>query len=490
MKKIFNIALSAMMAFAFAACEDDPYLGQPVVNPQQPIMPADGITATDIVAPDGSVNLEAAKSTGSVDMLSITRLENFPADQQLRVVMNVSATEDMASSLPVDLPLTEAAAPAIYTAAAPAEDFDNAFKQLVSREPSVKAMYVNYVAYVLQGTTSVLLGAVGTPQKVMVTPFGYEHPLEDNYYIYGTATDNAIATALKLNHEGSPYDSPVYKVKVDITSDQINADGGWKFKVIPQSTKDAGKTWEQDKNLTFIGFGGKEGTMAYATAEEDCEWIVISKPGSYMLNVNVLDLTYELTNAIDYLYVPGSNNDWSSWSTKLFTSDYINYTGFANLVGDFKFTGTAGWNVDFGNYGSDPNAGDKANYTLLNGSNDNFKLDGTPGLYKLNVSLGTLTYDKQRIEKIGVVGSHNGWNAGEAPLLTPSDDNLSWEGTITFSAGDEFKFCMNGGWDINLGGAEDNLTFGAANLKAPEAGTFLILLDLSTVPYQCYLEKQ
>lgn len=487
MKKFLNIALTAALALTFSACDDDDvFYGIPTVNPQQPIMPANGITATDIVANGGTVNLDAVKTDGYIDVLNVTKLENFPADQELKIVMNVSATQDMAQSQPITLNVIDGtAAGVIKVAQAPALDWNAAFQTLVSRDPSAKSMYVNYVAYAVQGTSEVLLGSVGATQALSVIPFSPEHPVETAYYIYGTVSDGSIANAVKLSHEGNQYDNPVFSTKISISSQQIADNDGWKFKVIPESTFKAGQTWEQNHSLTFIGAGKNDGTLAYATAEENCQWVVITTPGDYMLNINVLDQTWSLSNAIEYIYVPGDGNGWS-WSTRLFTSDYANYQGFAYLTGSFKFTGTAGWNTDLGNYGAGA-----SNYELQNGSNTNFTVDGTAGLYLINLNLSALTYKKTLVKNVGLVGSHNGWNAGTATAMSPSDDFLTWEAEVTLTDSDEFKFCMNGGWDINLGGTEDNLQLNSpTNLKSPGAGTYLIVLDLSSLPYQAYIEEQ
>lgn len=486
MKKILNIALTAALALAFTACDDiDVDYGIPSKNPQEAIMPADGVAASSVVANGGNVNLETA-TNGYVDIIDVTKLENFPAGQELKIVMNVAKTQDMAGAEQIDLnvvPGTDAGV--IKVGQIPVQTMDEVIKGMVTRDPTVQStVYVNFVAYAVNGTSTVLLGSIGQQQAIVVTPLSYEHPVESTYYVYGTINGNSIADAVQLSHEGNQYDNPVFKMKVDITTEQINADGGWKFKVIPASTKNAGQTWEQNKNGVFIGAGAGEGTLAYATAEEDCEWIVVTTPGEYMLNINVLDQTWNLSNAISFMYVPGDGNGWS-WATQLGTTNYINYTGFANLKGSFKFTGAAEWNNDKGNYGAGA-----SNYDLENGSNTNFNVDGTPGLYWLDVNLASLTYSKTYVGKIGVVGSHNGWDAGNATAMTPSDDNLTWEAEVTLSDSDEFKFCMNGGWDLNLGGAEDNLTVGAGNLPSPGAGTYLIVLDLSTLPYQCYIEEQ
>lgn len=486
MKKILNIALSAVAIMGFTACDnDDVFTGIPVVNPQQEIMPADGIKATDNYTDQGSVDLSAMSTSDNVTMLNIAKVENLPASQTLSVVMNASASADMSASQAIVLDVVaDPTGKYQYIAQTPALQLDEVFKTLVSREPTAKNLYVNYVAYATEGTTTVLLGSVGTAQTLSVTPFAYEHPLESAYYVYGTISGDNVASAAQLNHSGSLYDNPYFQIKVTVTGDDVAA-GGWKFIVVPQSTVQGGKTWAENPQATFIGAGATEGTLTYATATEAPVFATINKPGSYMLKVNLLDLTYEVSNAIEYLYIPGDGSGWS-FNTKIGTTDFIHYSGYAFLKGSFKFTGSAGWSADFGNYGRDGND----NYKLLNGSNDNFSVDGPEGLYRLWVDMSTLTYEKTLIENIGVVGSLNGWNAGSPILLTPSSDYLSWEGEVTMSAGDEFKFVMNKGWGLNLGGQEDNLVQDGGNLHAPGTGTYYVLLDLSVIPYQCYIEEQ
>lgn len=486
MKKIFNIALTAALAIGMAACSDDDYLGKPVVNPQQPLMPANGITAADIVTEGGAVDLNAAGNDGSVAMLNITKLTDFPADSRLSIVMSVSDNAGMTNASTIELVQNSGEGSAIYTYVAPAEPWDAIFKQKISLSPDAATMYVSYAAYAVNGTSRVILGSVGEPQSVTVTPFAPEIVLEDTYYVYGTASAT-VSGAVELTHSGNAYDNPIFKLPFSVTSADV-ADGGWKFKVIPASTKQAGQTWDQNHALTFIGAGEKDGTLAYSSASEDVDFVTISKPGEYMLEVNVRDLTYKVSNAIPFVYVPGANNDWSTWSTKLYTDNYINYQGYANLTGDFKFTGTAGWNNDLGNYGK----GDADN-KLQNGSNTNFSLGSDPaGLYYLQVNLSELTYTRTRITSIGLVGEYNGWNADHSNgvgVLTPSEDNLIWEGEVTFtSSNSQFKFNMNNGWGISLGGSIDELKQTNDNVTGPAAGTYLVLLDLSSYPYQCIFE--
>ena len=87
-----------------------------------------------------------------------------------------------------------------------------------------------------------------------------------------------------------------------------------------------------------------------------------------------------------------------------------------------------------------------------------------------------------------MIGGFNGW--GESTVMTPSDDFLTWTGEVTLSAGDEFKFRANDAWDVNLGGSLTNLVQGGDNLKATEAGTFIVTLDLSVNPYSATMVKK
>jgi hypothetical protein len=65
-----------------------------------------------------------------------------------------------------------------------------------------------------------------------------------------------------------------------------------------------------------------------------------------------------------------------------------------------------------------------------------------------------------------------------------------WTATATMGVG-EFKFRANNGWDINLGGDLQNLSYGGDNIAVTEAGTYLVTLDLSNpVAYKASFIKQ
>lgn len=194
---------------------------------------------------------------------------------------------------------------------------------------------------------------------------------------------------------------------------------------------------------------------------------------------------------IECLYTPGNSNGWNQEaSQKLGTyptndkwTEFVDYQGFAYLDGPFKFTSAPNWDgINFGDSGepgilsTDPGAGD------LNAPE--------AGLQYLFVNISDLTWkDPVMITAVGLIGTATpaGWDSDTD--LTPSDDMLTWTGTIVLTAG-EWKIRFNDGWDINLGGAPDNLVFDGSNMMLDEGGTYDITLDLNTLPYTVTMVKQ
>ena len=78
---------------------------------------------------------------------------------------------------------------------------------------------------------------------------------------------------------------------------------------------------------------------------------------------------------------------------------------------------------------------------------------------------------------MGIIGdAFNADWATEAPL-TLNAETGAWEATgVVLNAG-SIKFRANGAWDINFGGALDNLTINGDNITV-EAGTYNVALNL------------
>ena len=173
------------------------------------------------------------------------------------------------------------------------------------------------------------------------------------------------------------------------------------------------------------------------------------------------------------LYVPGNHQGWNPATAPVLNGDTEgHYQGFVHLTDIFKFTSAPDWNHT--NYGgalealdTDPAAGNLA--------------VPAPGYYYLRVDLTTMSATATLIERVGVIGSFTAW-AEDVAMIYNAEENL-WEAEgLAFPAGTEYKFRMNNGWDINLGGDPDNLVQDGANLRADE-GMYTVTLSLATTPY-------
>ncbi|MBQ2839034.1 MAG: hypothetical protein IJE73_05285 [Muribaculaceae bacterium] len=449
MKKI-SIMLLAALAFGFTACEDES-TAIPQSNPQEPIMSAEGI----VVAPVDSIpafDLKAlADAEADAAVLNVVEAQNLPAVGDLTFVMQLSKTEDFAAVQEV------ATAVVNNQVCVDPADWQAAHLKVLGKNPKTQDAYVRFAAYVVNGTSSVRIGNPNLyygAHKVSVTPFPAAVTIEDSYSLVINGGET-----IAMNHTGDVYDNPVFTAKVDVT---------------------AAKEWAiKGAELTYAPVAD-ETSAEFGTLVAGEGWGVMPV-GTWLLTVNMETLTYSFSSAVENLWTPGDANGWNhGGSQMLFTNNYTEYMGFANLSpSGFKFTSAADWNHT--NYGD---AGEEGKLSTDGGAGNLTVAE--KGLYWCKVDIAALTWSATKIETIGVIGGFNGWS--ESLPLT-SEDGLFWTGTITLNEGDEYKFRCNNDWAINLGGADEyNLVPDGANLKAPAAGTYTITLDLSVVPYACYLE--
>lgn len=450
MKKI-SIMLLAALALGFTACEDES-TAIPQSNPQEPIMSAEGI----VVAPVDSVpafDLKAlADAEADAAVLNVVEAQNLPAVGDLTFVMQLSKTEDFAAVQEI------ATAVVNNQVCVDPADWQAAHLKVLGKNPKTQDAYVRFAAYVVNGTSSVRIGNPNLyygAHKVSVTPFPAAVTIEDSYSLVINGGET-----IAMNHTGDVYDNPVFTAKLDVTVAQEWAVKGAELTYAPVAG-------DSEMNGTLVA-GEGWGAMPV---------------GTWLLTVNMETLTYSFSSAVENLWTPGDANGWNhGGSQMLFTNNYTEYMGFANLSpSGFKFTSAADWNHI--NYGD---AGEEGKLSTDGGAGNLTVAE--KGLYWCKVDIAALTWSATKIETIGVIGGFNGWS--ESLALEPVDETkLQWTGTITLNEGDEYKFRCNNDWAINLGGADEyNLVPDGANLKAPATGTFTITLDLSVVPYACYLE--
>lgn len=465
--KVKNIALFAALAISLAACSDDEYKGIPQVNPQQPIMPADGITAADAVADGGAVDL----NNGAPRLLNITDLKDFPSGCDLQVVMKVSKAQDMSDAKDVVLETTDGVDGGIYSCTAPVDALNSAVKELLGKNPSPKTIYVNYTAYAVEGTSTVLLGAVGAPQSIVVTPY-VPYVVEDAYYLVNTLTGDMI----KMNHDDSNdvYDDPNFSAIFSVTAD------GFTWKIAPQSAindlTDASKLYGNAEELAEA----TSGALAFGAGAGNIEEV-----GPYQFDINMETLTFSYKAAYDALYVIGNGQSWKAENAvRMTTKDYVKYGAFVPVDGEFKILTEAAWTKPEIGGCSFEKKDDKYVATATMSQDGVGNMSGIPaGVWALVFDMNTKEIEASEITSLEFIGdATGGWGDNDVqPLAPASPDGLAtvWVGNITFSGSGEFKIRANHGWAFSLGGAENALIWDGSNIKSPAAGTYKVTLNLN-----------
>lgn len=123
--------------------------------------------------------------------------------------------------------------------------------------------------------------------------------------------------------------------------------------------------------------------------------------------------------------------------------------------------------------------------TMEAGSSGNLWFTPAPNYMKVNADVNALTVNFTPVS-FTLSGSHNGWSSSADPLVYDPVTHKLIATNVNFSAGDEFAFIANGGWDINYKvDGSGKLVFGGppnwegSNIPAPGTGTYTVILDLS-----------
>ena len=273
------------------------------------------------------------------------------------------------------------------------------------------------------------LGLIGS---ATVGGWDKESPLEYD----GVANTYSVVTTLTKDGEYKPRANDNWGYAID--ADGIFKDGGDNFK-----------------------FEGETG-----------EYKVVVDVNKHPFAVKVLSTAFPTE---EFIYIPGNHQGWSPEAAQaLRTSDFDGvYKGFSNLNGDFKFTKQRAW----GGSGDEYNSNDFSTYEgglapSTDGSNINMP---TAGFYYIvaDVMNAKLT---ATATTWGIIGdaTAGGWDSDQN--MTWDSDKKCWTATLTLTDG-TMKFRANDGWDINVGGKIDDLSFGGDNMTV-QAGTYDIELYL------------
>ena len=459
-KNIYLIATLFAVLF-FSACEDvyDHVAADPQSNEQEAEQSVDGFSfalgsdlSTPLVLTD-----EMLENETILEAVSTTATPEMNEGATVRLVLEASDSEDFNNIVELNS-IADGNNASILAA-----DLNDAVKSLYGNRPDERDIYLRITYYIVDGSTSSMMPTPAIIGPITVTPVG--QVIETEYYIIGDVNGwnfNEIDSH-KFNHSGNDvYDDPYFTILVE------NLQGN--FKIVPKSAK-------EDENWDAVLGNTKEdgNTDLEGTLIANAGAMNIEEPGWVRVTLNMMEYTYsiELIGEMNLsLYVVGSHQGWDPGSAptiynRNFDFKYNGFVYFPDEENEFKFTTEPNWDNEYAD------AGDGT----LAESGDNIKVTGS-GHYLINVDLSgsPFTYELEKTEW-GLIGDATlgGWETDTDMTFDP--ETQIWSVTTELSDG-EFKFRANDGWDINLGGRINDLSFGGDNIII-ESGTYTITLDLS-----------
>ena len=453
MKKLslyISIALAGL--FMGSCSEDFKDWADPQTNPQEDAITIPGFTATAAQAIDF-----ASVTTDSVNTFSLSSAalpEGFTLGNA-RIELTPQGVEN-ATKTTVNTSLDGKGAVA---------DLASVVESAYGKRPTARTFDAQVYVNAIKEGQAVLIDA-GKINLVMTpkAPF-----IDAAYYLVGdmfTTDDvngwNTISDKQKFKHSDKDvYEDPIFTITFETTK----ADQYWK--IIPKVNVDAGNTDASAAGVVGPKVDGED-SMTDSLTNVDAKAGKIAKAGKYKLTLNMMDYTYtfEEVKYDPFIYFIGATDGWKSSDQKLALVDDAKgvYTGYVYLADpnaagfEFKFQRAQGnWDTAIG-------AGTFVSFggAAIGVDNGNIGVNAGEGVYYMDVNLSEGTITATKIETMGMIGDFNKW-AGDAPM-TWNAEEYCFEATNVGVTADGWKFRVNGGWDINLGGSLNNLTAGGDNI--------------------------
>ena len=349
-------------------------------------------------------------------------------------------------------------------------DLVNYIVDKFGKRPTERDIDATLDAWVSNGATAVKMA---TSETFQIKAIPEAPVIDEGYYLVGDmfnveavgdapAVDgwNTVSAKQAFKHSDKDvYDDPVFTITFETTK----ANQYWK--IIPKKNVDAGNFWAA--GVVGPKVDGDDSITGLLT-NGDAKAGKIAKAGKYKLTIDMMDYSYTLeeVNYDPFIYFIGSTDGWKSNDQKLALVDDAKgvYTGYVYLADpnaagfEFKFQRAQGnWDTAIG-------AGTFVSFggAAIGVDNGNIGVNAGEGVYYMDVNLSEGTITATKIETMGMIGGFNEW-ASDAPM-TWNAEEYCFEATNVGVTADGWKFRVNGGWDINLGGSLNNLTAGGDNI--------------------------
>lgn len=345
-------------------------------------------------------------------------------------------------------------------------DLVNYIVDKFGKRPTERDIDATLDAWVSNGVTAVKMA---TSEKFQIKAIPEAPVIDEGYYLVGdmfTTEDgvngwNTISDKQTFKHSDKDvYEDPIFTITFETTK----ADQYWK--IIPKANVDAGNTDASAAGVVGPKVDGED-SMTGSLTNGDAKAGKIAKAGKYKLTLNMMDYTYtfEEVKYDPFIYFIGATDGWKSSDQKLALVDEAKgvYTGYVYVADpngaglQFKFQRVAG------SWDNEINAGTFVNFGgAATNENGNIGVNAGEGVYYFDVNLGEGTITATKVETMGIIGGFNNWG-GDA-VMTWNAKEYCFEATNVGVTADGWKFRVNGGWDINLGGSLNNLTAGGDNI--------------------------
>ena len=497
--------MAGLIGLALTSCSEDNSLGTMQKNEAPVVVAADGVALQSLYATTGnSINLQAYQETFNIPLVAIEVATSFPEGSTVTGEVEVADNIDFKNAATIALTsveaagTNEAAARAAggetysYTGIVNASAWNEAFVSFYGLNPSPNVNYLRYKLWLNNGKQNVILynndgNEWFDTMEFTVTPFDAQLDVAAAYTLFYSVGGETSSVDMYHNPDKHVYDDPTFNAYVDVPeSGQLT----WWVAPADMTDKTYGvlgdDTEAAEGELGLISEGAQKGSITTA--------------GTYKIDVNMLDLTFEVKIAPPSLYVMSYSGITFAQAAQLGTNDNVTYSGMAGLLQKWGLAGQAAYKptlyVNDANVDRTESNGTYTGGIMVETSGAPLNADsGIPypgssaGLYYITANLQNMTYTGYQCKTLGCVGSPNGWGDDFASLKgSRTTFYMEWTGEITVSEGDEWKIRANSDWAVNFGGADGgnyttdgtpfNLSMDGANLVAPAAGTYIVTVYL------------